>query len=161
MKGEGKITNEHIHIKFKIQTVLTLAITILIVAILLYPHFPPDSGRKGHTYTMDFVELGEDWNNLTTGFDTLREGDKIMIEDTINELYVVSGQTYIFFKGAFIIIDGNVSNEFQVGDKVVITLTVKDYEDVQYGYRFHWFEEDLDGARGNLVLPRSVLKHRI
>lgn len=145
--------------KFNYKHILMIFILILIVSILLFPHIFPESESKGRIVVMDFQRLSSDWDPGAKKFKSLSAGDVLRLEDVITELKVENEQTHLTFNGGIVIIDADVSEEYNVNDEIVIILTMAEYEDVQYGYKFQWFEEDSDGARGNLVLPPTCLHH--
>jgi hypothetical protein len=138
---------------------LSLLILVLLISILLFPHVFPKNDHQGKVVVMDFSTLSQDWDARTHKFNSISPGDILRIEDVIVDLWVAEGQTHLKFNGAIVIIDADVSDDFEINDEVVIILTMSVYQDVQYGYKFQWFEEDNDGARGHLVIPPNCLYH--
>jgi hypothetical protein len=145
--------------KLKFKSILSILITLLLFTIVLYPHIFQENDRSGKMVVMNFSELGSDWDSGANKFTSLSAGDILRIEDVILDMKVVDGQTHLSFNGALVIIDDNIIDEYDINDEVVIILTLSIYENVQYGYKFQWFEEDNDGVRGHLVIPPDSLYH--
>ncbi len=118
-------------------------------------------------------------SNYTIYFETLNEKDKIIIVDTIDDIYYLNGNTSISFefeknKNGIeeynFIFENNLTDEYKIGDKVEINLTLKHviFNDTNYNFDLEIFEQQWENNEYFIekfyytnpykALPRSIIK---
>ncbi|UCH89862.1 MAG: hypothetical protein JSV49_04255 [Thermoplasmata archaeon] len=147
-------------IKVRLRYFLLLLTGLLILSAVIIPHLIPEPEREGKVIVMNFRELAQDWDEETKRFNSVKVGDIVEIHDLIVDVRIKENETTYSFNGALVLINKNMGSRFRIYDEIVIILTLMEYEDVQYGYNFHWFKEDLDGPRGDLVISNKNIYHR-
>ena len=121
-----------------------------------------NGGTTGNTYTMTARELNEDMtmslgDPVTIAYDSLEDGDTVIIHDTIASVYYNSetDRTTVTFSwtdeemttALNLPFEGDISASYQSGDEVKITVTIKHvtfsytFEEVTLNYDIEIFEE--------------------
>ena len=146
------------------------------------------NGISAKTYTWtakqvtDDMPLDLDWDDgFQMLYSTLKDGDTLIIQDTITNISYNSdkGTTTVAFEwtegietNSFnLIFEGNITNSYQPGDEVKISVTIKHVTLSYQGFNFEmeiyeeqwesveYFKSDLDsGGEGFKPLPQSCIE---
>lgn len=136
---------------------------------------------EGKVVTMTIFELVDDynesWNNSTrkiTGvFNSLEDGDTLIIKDTLNSLVYneSGGYTLIDFEtlpGSPFSIEGDITDNFKQGDIIELTLKVikvifrqqNPYTGEIWTFEHETFKEEWDSANNVYIpIPQQYIRH--
>ena len=127
------------------------------------------------------IPLDTDWSDgYSLLYNTLENGDLLIIEDVINEIFYSNDEdaTIIIFRWVVneesdyldLTFEGDLTDSFEMGDKVSISVTIKyvmfSYEEFNFEmeiYKEQWvseeyFRENVDsGADGFKPLPENII----
>jgi hypothetical protein len=140
-----------------VLVVVILIVAALAYLFVLAPGEEEEEGFVKPGAAVTAQELSEDWNPQSGKFKGLNDGDTIIIRDEISEIeHIGFGESYYgdinwtlmtfestgmtvdkFYSGDFsdpsdlfgiIIFDGDLTTDFEEGDKVDVELTIVDYD---------------------------------
>jgi hypothetical protein len=160
-----------------VLTTILLMITLAFMGCIEDGGDDDDNGNGnggGNIVTMNSLELRYDWDPYQRGFDSLNKGNVLHLEDTVKDIRAEGADTYINLGAITVKVMGpEIRDTVSKYEKIRITLVVTDVQ-VKYGeatsddfighmeepyttYTFEWFQEDLNGFGGGLVInPDAV-----